>query len=150
MAAGPVSSFKERFDQIAVSDVMHRGLVSCPSDTPLNEMAELMVRESIHCVLVAPVDDEVEKGRWRVVSDLDLVAAPGSPWSTAGNISATPTVTVSETDRVSRAAALMSEYQSAHLIVVDVLAAPVGVVSTLDVARAMCSELTAAAVEDAS
>ena len=82
MATRPVSS-KERFDQTAVSDVMHRGLLSCPNDTPLNEVAELMVRENIHCVLVAPVDDEVERGRWRIVSDLDLVAAAGSPWSTA-------------------------------------------------------------------
>lgn len=147
MATRPASSSKERFDQTAVSDVMHRGLLSCPSDTPLNEVAELMVRESIHCVLVAPVDDEVERGRWRIVSDLDLVAAASSPWSTAGKISATPTVTVSEADRVSRAAALMSEYQSAHLIVVDALAAPVGIVSTLDIARAMGGEV---AGEDAS
>jgi CBS domain-containing protein len=147
VATRPVSSSKERFDQTAVGDVMHRGLLSCPSDTPLNEVAELMVRESIHCVLVAPVDDEVERGSWRIVSDLDLVAAASSPWSTAGKISATPTVTVSETDRVSRAAALMSEYQSAHLIVVDALAAPVGIVSTLDIAKAMGGEV---AGEDAS
>jgi CBS domain-containing protein len=96
-----------------------------------------MVRRGIHCVLVAPSDEEAETGRWRVVSDLDLIAAAESPWSTAGRISATPTITVSESDRVSRAATLMSEYQSAHLIVVNAHAKPVGVISTLDVAAAM-------------
>jgi CBS domain-containing protein len=148
--ATPPDSPKERFDEIAVREVMHRGLLSCPADTPLNEVAELMIRESIHCVLVAPVDDEVERGRWRIVSDLDLVSAASEPWSTAGEISTTPTVTVSESDRVSRAAALMSEYQSAHLIVVDALAAPVGVVSTLDIADAMSSDDTASVARDRS
>jgi CBS domain-containing protein len=116
---------------------MHRGLVSCPGDTPLNEVAEAMVEQSIHCVLVEPSDEEFRTGRWRIVSDLDLVAAAEAPWSTAKGVSATPTITVSEADDVMRAATLMSEFQSAHLIVVDALGAPIGVVSTLDLAAAM-------------
>jgi CBS domain-containing protein len=75
---------------------------------------------------------------WRLVSDLDLAAAAmdGSTGGvTAGQIASTPGVCVRPTDTIARAAQLMRDYETHHLVVLDRGAdRPVGIVSTLDVA----------------
>jgi CBS domain-containing protein len=73
------------------------------------------------------------------VSDLDLVAATATQdldRRTAGAIAASPVVMVPPTETLERAAQLMQEYGTAHLVVVDPeTVQPLGVLSTLDVAR---------------
>ena len=57
---------------------------------------------------------------------------------TAGNSAVTPLVTVSLTERLDRAAQLMAESGNAHLGVIDPRTGrAVGVLSTLDIARAI-------------
>ncbi|RPI11627.1 MAG: CBS domain-containing protein [Actinobacteria bacterium] len=51
-------------------------------------------------------------------------------------------VTISREDTLARAAELMSEHGVTHLLVVSRKAHPIGVVSTLDLARATASGLT--------
>lgn len=124
-------------DDIPVADVMTQGVVSCASDMPLSDIATRMEASRIHCVVVQPSGSREEGRAWGVVSDLDLVGAISMPEISAGAIAATPTVTVSTQDSVGRAASLMSEYQTTHLLVLDAGGYPSGVVSTLDVARAL-------------
>lgn len=129
-------------DRGTVADVMHRGLVTCDVHSPLGAVARMMSAHRIHCVVVrdgaASWSEAPGGGLWGVVSDLDLVrilVEDGIVGLTAGQGATTPAVVVGADDPVRRAAELMAERQVAHLVVVDHAAKPVGVVSTLDVAR---------------
>jgi CBS domain-containing protein len=122
--------------ELQVADVMHRGVLTCPREAPLTDVAELMARHRVHCVVVA---DEEAAGLWGIVSDLDLVAAGlvrelGE--QTAGGSAASPVLTISADETVERAAQLMTENAAAHLVVVE-RSQPVGVLSTLDIAAAL-------------
>jgi CBS domain-containing protein len=76
-----------------------------------------------------------------VVSDLDLVGALGSD-AHAGSIAASPVVTVTVHDTLDHAAQLMREHSTAHLIVIadELSPLPIGVLSTLDIARALADD----------
>ena len=123
-----------------VADAMHPGVISCPHGSPLRAVARMMAAYSVHCVVVFDETDEASTGQlWGIVSDLDLAAglSEGSvDERTAGEIAATPVVTVSADETLARAGQLMVEHGSAHLVVVDPASGlPAGVVSTLDLAR---------------
>lgn len=78
---------------------------------------------------------------WGVVSDLDLIAGAAVrdvEAQTAGGTAATPVVMVEPEHTLLRAAQLMTEHATFHLVVVDPGSGlPVGVLSTLDLARAV-------------
>ena len=115
---------------------MHHGVLTCAQETPLTDVAELMADHRVHCVVVS--DDDAE-ALWGIVSDLDLVAAAlvrDLDEQTAGGSAASPVLVVGPDETVERAAQLMTEHATAHLVVVDA-SQPVGVVSTLDVAAAL-------------
>ncbi len=124
------------FGKAVVSDVMTPGVISCAPATPLRTVARLMATHRVHAIVV---EDEAD---WRIVSDLDLVGSAGAADElTAGSVSATPLVTVAPDETLQRAAQLMAEHESAHLVVVEPDAdRPLGVVSTLDIARALAVE----------
>jgi CBS domain-containing protein len=56
---------------------------------------------------------------------------------TAGGTAATSALTVRPDETIQRAAQLMTEHATAHLIVVDEDRMPIGVISTLDLAAAL-------------
>ena len=122
---------------LAVRDAMHHGIVTCPPTASLREVAELLSEHRVHCAVVA---DSVAGGTvWGIVSDLDLMRGLGSPVAlTAGNLAALEAVSVTPADDLGHAAQLMAEHDVAHLIVVTD-GDPVGILSTLDVARAVAS-----------
>jgi CBS domain-containing protein len=126
-----------------VSDAMHQGVVSCPADTPLKTVAAIMAERRIHCVVVFDRARELELsgGPWGVISDLDLVASIDDLGSrTAATAAATPVVMVAPQEPLRRGAQLMTEYGTAHLVVVDPSTSePLGVLSTLDVARTLAN-----------
>jgi CBS domain-containing protein len=132
------------FVEAAVADVMTEGLITCPPDTPLRRVAALMVAHRVHSVFV--FDDGVEEDKpelWGIVSDLDLVAAAWADVDsqTAGASAVTPLVYVRSDDDLRHAAQLMAESGVSHLAVVDPKTRrPVGVISTLDIARAVAHE----------
>jgi CBS domain-containing protein len=125
-------------DRLTVADAMHHGLVTCAVDTPLSKVAQMMAGHRIHCVVVHSGEDQGAHF-WCVVSDLDLAAAFARrelETTTAGSIAATPAITVSKREALRRAAQLMTEHEVTHLVVVDSRSLrPVGVISTLDIAR---------------
>jgi CBS domain-containing protein len=127
---------------ISVGEAMHVGVISCQPDTPLSAVAVHMAAESVHCVVVA--DSAGDQGLWGIVSDLDLVAAAGVralDEQTAGGSAASPLVTVAPAETLQRAAQLMTEHATAHLIVVA-NGRPAGVLSTLDIARVLAARGT--------
>jgi CBS domain-containing protein len=119
-----------------VVDAMTVGIVACAPDTPLREVAALMARHNVHAVYVCDESDS-----WALVSDLDLVAAwPVLDDRTAGNSAVTPLISIGADDSLERAAQLMMETGSTHLAVVArATGQPVGVISTLDIARAVAA-----------
>ena len=122
---------------------MHHGVLTCDREAPLSEVARVMAQHSVHCIVVE--SDSGDGGPlWGVVSDLDLVAAStvrDLDDQTAGGSSASPIVMVTPAETLERAAQLMTEHGTSHLLVVDGTALqPVGVLSTLDIASALAQE----------
>ena len=125
------------FTRATVADVMTEGLITCEPSAPLRAVARLMADHHVHSVFV--FDDETAEV-WGIVSDLDLAAAAWADvdTQTAGESAVTPLVSVLRTDDLRHAAQLMAESGVSHLAVVDPMTErPVGVVSTLDIARAV-------------
>jgi CBS domain-containing protein len=130
---------------IEVAEAMHPGVLTCPLEASLRAVARMMVLYRVHAIVAVgeDTDDADGPGLWGVVSDLDLVQAASAGElddHTAGGTAATPILAVAPDDTLQRAAQLMSEHEVAHLIVVNRASArPVGVLSTLDIARALAS-----------
>jgi CBS domain-containing protein len=129
------TSLSQPLTRLRVGDAMHRGVIVCDRAEPLSRVAQLMSEHGVHSVVVGG-----EAGRlWGIVSDLDLVAAAAVrvlDEQTAGATAVTPVVAVAPEDSLHRAAQLMTEYGVAHLVVVEAdTRRPVGVLSTLDLAR---------------
>jgi CBS domain-containing protein len=104
----------------------------------LPKVAQMMAGHRIHCVVVRS-GEEAALPPWGVVSDLDLAAAfahEETASTTAGRIAATPAVMVDMREPLRNAARLMAEHGVAHLVVVR-RERPVGVISTLDLARVL-------------
>lgn len=128
---------------LRVIDAMHPALITCSLESPLRTIARMMATYRVHAILVTSHGDEKlpDGGLWGIVSDTDLLRA-----AEAGNvdeqparaIAAQPVVTVATTEALARAAQVMVERDVSHLIVIEPRSArPVGVLSTLDVARAL-------------
>jgi CBS domain-containing protein len=105
----------------------------------------MMTTYGVHAIFVfehADEDDEAPQ-LWAVVSDLDLVAATGLDLDTltAGAAAVTPLVSVAADRSIAEAGSLMAQYGIAHLAVTDPeFDRPIGVISTLDIARAVAAE----------
>ena len=124
---------------IPVSAAMHRGVLTCGTDASLVYVAELMASHRVHCIVVTDDPGDAES-LWGIVSDLDLAAAASVrdlAEQTAGATAATAVLTIGPNETVQRAAQLMTEHGTTHLVVVDAGHRPVGIISTLDVAAAL-------------
>jgi len=130
-------------DGLQVADAMHHGLVSCSLDTPLRTVARMMATYRVHAVLVtAHGDDQMPGGKpWGVVSDLDVLRAAAAQEIAdvpARAVADTPIVMIAADRALADAARLMTEHEVSHLVVAEAHSAlPTGVVSTLDIARAL-------------
>lgn len=104
-----------------------------------------MAQERVHAVYVfVPDGPDTEARLWELVSDVDLVAAGLGDIDalTAHDASVTPLVTTRTDDRLDRAIQLLAENGVSHLAVVDPFSRlPVGVLSTLDVARLLAGDV---------
>lgn len=127
---------------LRVIDAMHPGMVSCPPDTTLPAVARMMATYRVHAIFVHSHDDELADGSsWAVVTDADLVRAAldGELETTAGQIGAAPVLAVATAEPLEHAMQLMVEHEVTHLVVVEGHSAlPIGVISSLDIARSVC------------
>jgi CBS domain-containing protein len=134
-----------RISSLLVADAMHWGVFTCEREALLSEVAETMAQRLIHCVVVESGSGEGGPP-WGIISDLDLIAAAtvrDLEEQTAGGSAATPVITVGPDEPLERAAQLMTEHSTSHLIVVGRdRHVPVGVLSTLDIAGILAKENT--------
>ena len=120
-----------------VAEAMTPGVLTCLPVTPLRDVARQMARHRVHAIVVFGSEDALHP--YGVVSDLDLVAAIGTH-ANAGAVAASPVVTVTPEVSLEHAALLMREHSTSHLLVVSDRGFPVGVLSSLDLARALATE----------
>ena len=126
-----------------VRDAMQLGLFHCEPDDDAAAVARTMAEQTIHCVVVGGIvrrDHSGDRLAWGIVSDMDLMRAlrPGAEEATAAEVAGTEIVTVSPLESLAAAVQLMDEHETAHLVVVSPdTGRPVGMLSTLDVARAV-------------
>jgi CBS domain-containing protein len=124
--------------QMTVGEVMHEGIVTCSASAGLDQVAAAMADHGIHCVVA--IDEgpagEDDDHLWGVVSDLDLMRGIVSGLDLdAGNLAELDVAAVAPDDTLDHAARTMVRRSLAHLVVVAE-GRPVGVISTLDIARA--------------
>ena len=128
--------------ELRVGDAMNHGLIRCAPDASLRTVAALMSDERVHCVVV--IDDPSDKDSlWGVVSDVDLIAAAtvrSLDEQHAVGTAIKPAVTIGPYESLARAAQEMTKHGVSHLVVVDSAKdRPLGVISTLDLARALAA-----------
>ena len=129
-------------EELRVIDVMHPGMISCPPETSLRTVARMMATYRVHAVVVHVHATRSPSGEhWGVVTDADLVRAAHEAdldEVTAEQIAASPVLVVTTVDPLERVVQLMVEHEVAHVIAIERHSGrPLGVVSTLDVARAL-------------
>jgi len=118
----------------SVLNALQLDLIECPPEADVRAIARTMAEHAVHCVVVR----HIEPDSWGIVSDLDLMAAmrPTLADATAAQIAATDLLIVKPDDTLEHAAQLMAEHQTSHAVVVDPdTDQPVGILSTLDIAR---------------
>ncbi len=125
-----------------VRDLMHPGVITCRTDSPLGQVAVLLYQHHVHALIVVDRD-----GRpLGIISDFDLLAGEwlsGDPESleamrgmTAGELMSTPVDTIEADITVKEAARFMREGDIHRLLVVDD-GQPVGVVSISDLVASL-------------
>ena len=130
------------FEEATVADAMSRGVIHCTPETPLRTVAQLMTTHTVHAVFVFDYGNEADETTelWGMVSDLDVAAAACGDIDacTAALSAVAPLRTVTSDELLTTAAQAMAFNGLAHLAVLDpATRRPVGVLSTLDVARAV-------------
>ena len=129
------------FQRLRVVDVMHPGTIACQSDTPLRSVARMMASYRVHAIVVlAHGGDTLPGGAVSgVISDVKLLeAAEREDFDrlTAGELACDPVLEVTGGEDLDSAVRLMIEHESSHVVVVEpAIGRPIGVLSTLDVAR---------------
>ena len=142
MTTHPTTTYPSLGD-LRVLDAMHPALITCPPDSTLRTIARMMATYRVHAILVtAHGADELPGGnRWGIVSDVDLIRASSHADVDGVEVRALatqPAVSVPSTESLRDVAALMVERGISHAIVVESRSGrPLGVVSTLDVVRAL-------------
>jgi CBS domain-containing protein len=130
-------------DGLSVADAMHEGVVSCPPQSSLRTVARLMATRRVHAIFVFPRHqaDAGHVSSWKVVSDLDLAQAASErdlDSGTAGGVAGSAVRCVQPDEPLSSAVLTMLANRISHVIVVDrPHGRPLGILSTLDVARAL-------------
>lgn len=131
---------------LSVADAMHPGLVTCPPEASLRMVARLMATYRVHVVVVFP-RGEADAGHvssWKVISDVDVAWAASAldlDTTTAAALTGGPVRCVQPEQSLASAVMTMLAVGVTHVIVVDrPHGRPVGILSTLDVARAIAGQ----------
>lgn len=135
----------------AVNDVMTANPARCRPDTPLQQVAALMVEHDCGQIPVVDADDRPVG----VVTDRDIVVrviATGQECrgATAGDAMSSPVSTVRQDTSLRDCVCLMEAEKVRRTPVVDAAGALVGMVSIADLARAGKDEATASVVSKVS
>jgi len=127
------STTDSQLRDITVGEAMRPGVISCPREATLSTMAATLVTNGIHALVVPPS----HPGTPQVVTDLDIVRAAVEPphRTTAAELAREPIAVLSADATLDDAVEMMAAQYVTHLLATDpVSGAPVGILSSLDVA----------------
>jgi CBS domain-containing protein len=135
------NSATSSLERLRVVDAMHPGVISCPPEASLQTVARMMAEYGVHAILVHGHGDGVDADGWGVISDWHLLTAAGIGdvrTLRALDVAVSPVVGIATAEPLSEAFRLMTETGSSHVLAVERHSRrPIGVVSTLDVVRAL-------------
>jgi CBS domain-containing protein len=126
-----------------VEEAMHPGVLTCDARSSLRAAVRMMARYRVHAIVVERSDEAGEPRAWRLLSEADVIAAAAADVDgrSAGDAARTPVVTVARNASLREAAVLMTRRGVTHAVVVSTATGrPVGVLSALDMARALALE----------
>jgi CBS domain-containing protein len=137
-----MSDTSPAFERQNVVDAMRIGVVTCPPDATLREVARVMATYRIHCVVVTETADGTPLG---VIADIDVAAvAADTRDAPTGRLARSEPIGVYPDDSLVHAAQLMAEHEVTHLVVVQPQTRhPIGILSALDLAGALAWDGTA-------
>ena len=117
------------YEEATVGEAMHPGVIACPPDADVVDVARLMAINHVHCVVLRRGDG------WGLVTAADVLrdAVGGNGAAGAADMARTP-LTVTARDALARVAERMASEDAEHALVLDAAGRPVGVLSSLDVA----------------
>ena len=100
----------------------------------------MMAIHNVHCVVVIGLthDHDDDPLVWGLISDMDLteMCITPSPGRSAATLARRSILTVEKSTPIREAAALMVTEHESHLVVVDsTYRRPIGILSTMDIAR---------------
>jgi CBS domain-containing protein len=126
------------FEHALVADVMRAGLITCQPETRLRGVAQAMAANHVHALVLTDPGGEDQPAGLQVIYDVDVLklAAGGGDDARAIDAAVAP-VTIAIDASAREAAAMMHEYGTRHLIVLDEEKRPAGVVSSLDLAATL-------------
>jgi len=120
-----------------VRDVMTRGVVTVPLDTPVSEIARRLVEEDISGIAVTAPDNEV----MGVISEIDFIKAFDKNWDrlTAEDVMSSFVRTIDPETTIRKAADIMRDLNIHRLLILSLIPAygvPVGILTASDILRA--------------
>jgi CBS domain-containing protein len=123
-----------RLDDVRVRDALGLPLITCPPDTPMNAVADLMATNHVDTVVVDGIGG-VEP--WGVVTDRSLLrVAREAATRVAGSCVTGRLLAIDPDEPLEVAIQVMRSHGVSHLMVIDPeRKVPLGVLSTLDIAR---------------
>ncbi len=115
--------------------IMHKGVITCHPDTPLDEVVRVMADTGVHGMAVAERDGGPLLG---TISHMDIIKYWGEDLEkyTARDVMTPKVISVSPDDRIEDAIKVMLE-NHIHRVFVVKDGRAVGVVSTTDIIREM-------------
>jgi len=121
-----------------IRDVMTRGVVCVPLDTPVSGVAKILVERNVSGVAVTAPNGEAVG----VVSEIDIVKVFDQNWDklTAEDIMSSFVRTVNPETSLKKAADLMRELNIHRLLILSLSPAyglPVGIITASDILRAI-------------
>ncbi|MCR4407056.1 MAG: CBS domain-containing protein [Anaerolineae bacterium] len=124
--------------ETTVGDIMHKGVIACKPDTPLQEVVRIVADTDVHAIVVVDSQGEVRG----IISHFDLIKCYGTDLQNrkAQDIMTPEVVDIAPTVPVSEAVQLMVEHDIHRLLVTEMTPTgkrPVGVLSTTDVVKDM-------------
>jgi CBS domain-containing protein len=124
--------------EMIVGDIMHKGVIACKPDTPLQEVVRIVADTDVHAIIVVGAQGEVRG----IISHFDLIKCYGTDLQerTAQDIMTATVIDVAPTLPVSEAVKMMVEHDIHRLLVTEMTPTgkkPVGVLSTTDVVKEM-------------
>jgi CBS domain-containing protein len=136
-----------------VKDIMTAEVACCIPQTPLNEVAQLMVRHAVGCI---PVVESLNPGQVvGVVTDRDItcrtLGAGLNPMTmTAGEVMSHPVATVTPTTSLEQCCQTMEQNKVRRVPVIDETGACCGIVAQADIATKAAQRRTAEVVREVS